>query len=398
MSILKYLFFTLTLASLLSCSNSETDEVINSNQEVIQDAVQETFGDKIDLNNLPNYANQEIPDYINEDNTRGNEISDAGAILGRVLFYDKNLSNNNTVSCASCHKQEFAFGDDLRASVGVNGTTGRHSMRLVNSRFAEEDNFFWDERANSLEEQTTMPIQDHVEMGFSGNDGDPSFNDLAEKLESIEYYNELFTFVYGDESVSEARMQNALAQFIRSIQSFDSKYDIGRAQVNRNNDNLPNLTTLENEGRSLFMGRPNFDASGARIAGGLGCDVCHRAPEFDIDPNSDNNGVIASIAGNDSDLDVTRSPSLRDLFNSNGEMNGPSMHTGDFDSFEDVLAHYNNIDASGNNNLDGRLANRGQGQNLNMTTDEIQAVVAFIKTLSGSNLYTDVKWSDPFAE
>ncbi len=398
MSILKGLTIVLFTFFLTSCNKSDP-EIINTDREIIQDALQETFGDNIDLNNLPNYANQAYPNYISEDNTNGNEITDGGALLGRVLFYDKNLSSNNTISCASCHKQEFGFGDDLQASIGVNGTTGRHSMRLINARFAEEDNFFWDERAGTLEEQTTMPIQDHTEMGFSGTEGDQSFNDLAEKLESIAYYNELFTFVYGDKSVSESRMQNALAQFIRSIQSFDSKYDIGRAQVNGNNDNLPNFTTQENEGRSLFLERPDFNNNGVRVAGGLGCDVCHRAPEFDIDPNSNNNGVIASLNGDGTDQNVTRSPSLRDIFNSNGELNGSLMHTGDFDTFEDVLAHYDDIDATGNNNLDRRLLPRGSdGQNLNMTSDEIEAVVAFIKTLSGSNVYADERWSNPFSE
>ena len=131
----------------------------------------------LDLGNLFNYENQAVPSYITEDNTAGNVITDEGATLGRVLFYDKNLSSNRTIACASCHIQEFAFSDTAVASQGVNGTTGRHSMRLVNSRFSEEERFFWDERASSLEVQTTMPIQDHAEMGFSGTNGDPDLND-----------------------------------------------------------------------------------------------------------------------------------------------------------------------------------------------------------------------------
>jgi len=92
--------------------------------------------------------------------------------LGRVLFYDKNLSVNNTISCASCHKQEFAVGDTAVSSLGVdNGRTERHSMRLINTRYANEAKFFWNERAASLEAQVTMPIVDHLEMGFSGQTG-----------------------------------------------------------------------------------------------------------------------------------------------------------------------------------------------------------------------------------
>jgi len=119
----------------------------------------------IDLGNLPNYANQTKPSYITKDNTpANNSISDKGATLGRVLFYDKKLSLDNSTSCASCHQQEFAFSDTAALSAGINGLTGRHSMRLVNARFSNEGRFFWDERAATLEDQTTRPIQDHIEM------------------------------------------------------------------------------------------------------------------------------------------------------------------------------------------------------------------------------------------
>lgn len=105
----------------------------------------------IDLDNLFNYANQNIPNYISKDNTPvSNPIDDKIATLGRVLFYDKNLSDNNNIACASCHQQAFAFSDPLTTSLGLNGgNTGRHSMRLINSRFADEVRFFWDERAVS---------------------------------------------------------------------------------------------------------------------------------------------------------------------------------------------------------------------------------------------------------
>ena len=114
----------------------------------------------IDLDNLFNYESQTVPNYITKDNTAGNTISDEAATLGRVLFYDKQLSLNNTIACGSCHMQEFAFGDTAQLSVGfVGGLTDRHAMRLVNPRFADEVHFFWDERANTLEDQTTQPIQ-----------------------------------------------------------------------------------------------------------------------------------------------------------------------------------------------------------------------------------------------
>ena len=384
-----------------SCRNdlSIIGPVQNDNGDPIETpSVNEIFGGAIDLSDLENYANQAIPNYIDEDNTGFNEISDEVATLGRVLFYDKKMSVDNSISCASCHKQELAFGDNMIQSEGVNGLTGRHSMRLINARFAEERRFFWDERANTLEDQTTMPIQDHIEMGFSGEDGDPDFNDLIAKLQQEGYYNELFTVAFGDSQITEVRMQNALAQFIRSIQSFDSKYDVGRAQVNNNNQNFPNFTEQENFGKNLYMRNVDFQGnSGNRIGGGLGCQNCHRAPEFDIDDNSDNNGVIGVIGDpNGRDFTIERSPSLRDLFNSDGVLNGPLMHTGAMNEFE-MIEHYNDINDNNNPNLDNQLA-RGNGQNLNMTDAEKEALLAFLKTLSGSDVYTNAKWSDPFGQ
>lgn len=377
--------------SLFSCDSNVQEEV---SPNLTFDHVITAFGDNIDLQNLPNYANQNIPTYINKDNTSDNEITDTGALLGRVLFYDTKLSSNHTVSCASCHQQSLAFGDNAVASTGVNGTTGRHSMRLINARYADEDDFFWDERANNLEEQTTMPIRDHFEMGFSGQNGDPDIDSLIDRLSQQEYYNELFTLVYGDALITEERMQNAMAQFIRSIVSFDSKYDIGRASARNNNDEFSNFSELENEGKRLFMQRPEFNGQGVRVGGGLDCNTCHRAPEFDIDPNSRNNGIVGSFDGTP-DTDVTRSPTLRDLFSTDGLPNGPFMHNGFSSSFDDVLNHYESI--PGTNNLDRRLAGGRMGtRDLCISDEERQAITAFMKTLSGSNVYTDPKWSDPF--
>jgi cytochrome c peroxidase len=186
-----------------------------------------------------------------------------------ILIYQ----SNNTVSCASCHKQELAFSDTNVVSIGVNGTTVRHSMRLINTRFASETKFFWDERALNLETQTTMPIKDHGEMGFSGENGDLSFNDLITRLNGIGYYKELFKFVYGTEEITEAKIQNALAQFIRSIQSFDSKYDRGRALAANDGQPFTNFTAQENQGKNLFLTPPTFDSNSIRTSGGLGSEV-----------------------------------------------------------------------------------------------------------------------------
>tara|TARA_R110002073_G_scaffold128999_6_gene275293 strand:- start:62046 stop:63446 length:1401 start_codon:yes stop_codon:yes gene_type:complete len=347
----------------------------------------------IDLDSLFNYANQTVPVYIVKDNTPGaNPIDDKIATLGRVLFYDKNLSDNNTIACASCHQQAFAFGDPLTTSLGLDGgNTGRHSMRLINSRFSAEGKFFWDERAASLEDQVTKPIQDHVEMGFSGTNGDPDFNDLITKLSAIDYYQTLFEFAFGNATIDEARIQRALAQFVRSIQSFDSKFDAGMTTVPNLNNPFTNFTTQENEGKQLFLDPPNL--------GGAGCAGCHGPPEFDINPNSLNNGIIA-VAGSATEIDLTntRAPSLRDIVNPDGNLNGPLMHDGSLTTLLQVIDHYNAIpDNPANTNLDNKLNPPGPGnQMLNLTNDEKLALEAFLKTLTGVDVYTNQIWSDPF--
>ena len=385
----------LILTILNACSSNSTD---NYQDVDPYPNISAAFGNTIELDNLPNYENQTVPAYITKNNSLGNNISNEIATLGRVLFYDVNLSVDNTVSCATCHQQSHGFSDTEVASNGVNGQTVRHSMRLINVQFSDEVKFFWDERAETLEAQTTMPIKDHGEMGFSGENGDLSFEDLLEKLNGIGYYNELFTFAFGNSNITEDRIQQALSQFVRSIQSFDTKYDEGRAQAG--NDGIPfsNFTMQENQGKNLFLAPPQFDGNGSRIGGGIGCAGCHTPPEFSIEPNTLNNGIIGVI-GSTSDIDInnTKAPTLRELFSVDGSLNGPFMHTGAFVNLQQVMTHYDNIIVPlGNTNIDTKLLPQGNPQQLNLTTEEINSVIAFLRTLSGTDVYTNTKWSNPF--
>lgn len=386
------LTFLFLFIFLTSCSD-ENGYFDNTSIEVIENLdfiLEPHFSSNISFANPENYDNQAIPDYITKDNTNGNTITNEKTTLGRILFYDVNLSTDNTVSCATCHQQANAFSDNENVSRGVNGVTGRHSMRLINARFADEVRFFWNERVASLEEQTTQPIQDHAEMGFSGQNGDQNISDLLIKLSNTDYYPSIFEYIYGDSNITETRLQECLAQFVRSIQSFDSKYDIGRNQVANDNQPFPNFTAQENQGKTLFLLPPN--------QGGAGCAGCHRAPEFDIDPVSLNNGIIGVFGSSEFDFDVTRAPSLRNVVKTNGSTNGNLMHDASMSSLLDVVNHYNSIDPAGNTNLDNRLTG-GPGQNgqqLNLTEDEKLAIVAFLNTLSGTDVYTNPKWSNPF--
>ena len=193
-----------------STSTADTTAATTSTTDTSTAVLSKTFGTQINTSQWANYSGQTIPAYIVKRNAGG--VDNARATLGRVLFYDKNLSIENTVSCASCHQHAIGFTDAALASQGVaGGLTGRHSMRLINTRFADENRFFWDKRAASLEEQTLQPIQDHNEMGFSGQAGRPTLTDLIAKLNGLDYYPALFQKVYGDTSITPARMQESLA-------------------------------------------------------------------------------------------------------------------------------------------------------------------------------------------
>lgn len=379
-------YFLASLILVLACKKEESASEIDKNTAIFK-----TFGYKINPKNLANYEAQAVPAYITKDNSNGNVISNEVATLGRVLFYDPHLSVNNQISCSTCHIQEFAFGDTAQLSTGINGKTGRHSMRLINARFAQEVHFFWDERASTLEEQTTMPIQDHIEMGYTGENGDSSMADLLNKLMAIDYYQELATLAFGDANLTEDRLQLALAQFVRSIQSFDSKYDQGRQEVNSDKEDFPNFSAEENLGKQLFVNTIG--------QGGAFCSGCHIPPEFDINLVSLNNGVIG-VANDPKGVDLknTRAPSLRDLTNAQGRVNGPMMHTGAFPTLLSVVEHYDSIPNDDNNlNLDPHLRRSDLStQQLNLTDSQKQALIAFLKTLGGSNVYVDPKYGNPF--
>lgn len=228
----------------------------------------------LDLPDLPyKYADIDLPNHLdnnrtrNEDNTpNNNPVTDKGATLGRVLFYDPKLSRNYTISCASCHLQENGFSDPATFSVGFEGgLTGRNSMGLTNAKFYEPGHFFWDERADTLEDQTLMPIQDAVEMGMD-------LETLVERLSEYEYYAQLFEDTFGDSTITTDRISQALSQFVRSMISFQSKYDVGEAT------NFANFTQQENRGRQLFnSNRAN-------------CNNCHKGGNF-VGAEAENNGL-----------------------------------------------------------------------------------------------------------
>ncbi|MGB0891836.1 MAG: cytochrome-c peroxidase [Flavobacteriaceae bacterium] len=333
--------------------------------------------------NLPtssyNYANINLPVYFfnnnlrREDNTpNNNPTTNRGATLGRVLFYDKKMSANNTISCASCHNQADGFSDPNRFSKGFEGgLTGRNSMGLANARFYRNGNFFWDERANTLEDQVLMPIQDHVEMGMT-------LNALVPKLQNEEYYKILFRRTFGDENVTSERISKALAQFIRSMVSYESKYDEGLAQTNDPRRPFSNFTNSENLGKNLFFSNRTR------------CSDCHITNAF-VGDRARNNGLDATITDEGlNNRGEFKTNSLRNI-----GLTAPYMHDGRFATLQQVVEHYNN-GVRNSQFLDNRLR-RGNGvRRLNLSPNERQALVDFLLTLTDNNFISDEKFSNPF--
>ncbi len=388
----KYLVVVGALFFMMSCSNDPVEEVTETVEEETQgeDPNEQNFTAQLNLPDvLFEYANVDLPNHFNGqvdriDNTPNNNmITDAGATLGRVLFYDNILSANNTISCASCHVQANGFTDPDRFSTGFEGgLTGRNSMGLSNARFYDNGHFFWDERAATLEEQVLMPIQDDVEMGLT-------LNELVSKIQAADYYEPLFSDAFGSTEVNTERISNALAQFVRSMVSYQSRFDEGLAAVNGDeDDDFPNFSELENLGKDLFF------------SGRTQCSNCHETAVFSGD-EARNNGLdagfpdlgLGEVTGNANDNGKFKVNSLRNI-----ELTAPYMHDGRFGTLREVLEFYSD-GIQDNPNLDNRLrvqGNRVRRMNLNGT--EINALIAFMNTLTDDVFVNDEKFSDPFED
>jgi cytochrome c peroxidase len=337
-----------------------------------------------------NYANPilppsfHVPPIVGQDNMSATNVTtDAGATLGRVLFYDKRLSTNQTISCSSCHQQQHGFSDSRKFSLGFNGgLTARNAMGLSNGRWYLRRHFFWDERANTLEDQVLQPIRNAVEMGMT-------LSALTNRLAAEPFYTNLFSLAFGSSEITSDRISRALAEFVRSIVSTRSKYDAGVPI------GFSNFTAQENLGRQIFLGQ----------VGNATCAACHGTDNFVPGPNINNNGLefpfvdkgLGGITGLAQDDGLFKVPSLRNI-----ELTAPYMHDGRFATLEEVVEFYNS-GVVNNPNLSPPLraptppgAPPGPPRRLNLSADQKAALVAFLKTLTDPNLATDPKLSDPF--
>jgi len=366
---------------------------------------------------------------------RGNRL----ATLGRVLFYEKQLSQNGTISCASCHKQSEGFSDSQRFSGGFDGElTSRQAMSVANVRFYRSGRMFWDERAESLEAQALGPIQSPVEMGLT-------LEEAVQRVEGQPYYEALFVDAFGDAVVTMDRIAEAIATFERAIVSNDSRYDEwlraggnnadvaagprggnanggqgnrggrgrnggpggpgqggpgqggpnqgGPGQAGPGGINPPGgpldeilvtqpegiLTVQEDFGRRLFFSRQTR------------CSTCHSGNAF-VGDRPRNNGLdLDTSADQGAGNGRFKMASLRNI-----ELTAPYMHDGRFSTLDQVVEFYNS-GIQAHPDLDNRLTNRqGNPIRMNLNQNERDALVAFLKVLTDESLATEERFSDPF--
>lgn len=337
-----------------------------------------------DLSNIPyNPVAFEFPNVFPlpvMDVPADNSMTEAGIELGRFLFFDPILSGNKTMACADCHFPESGFTDNLAVSKGTEGVAGlRSSMSLVNAGYSTKG-LFWDGRVKTLEEQALLPVEDVIELH---ND----WEDVIEDLKKHDNYPTRFRQSFGintTEEITKELAVKAIAQFERSLLSFNSKYD----QVVRNEAFFDDDELL---GFELFFDEPNGlpDAE---------CGHCHNAPLFTVNQYF-NNGIdsvgslvefkdkgLGAITNNPFDNGKFRAPSLRNI-----ALTAPYMHDGRFQTLEEVVDHYNE-GAHFADNIDPLIRTRGLG----LTDEQKNALVAFMHALTDTSFVNNPAYQNPF--
>ncbi len=345
-----------------------------------KDSITVDEGNLLDIPSNPIAFELEIPVgfpqmVIPEDNP----MTEQGIDLGRRLFYDPILSRDSMISCSTCHLPEGSFTDNLATSIGVNGAIGeRSSMSLLNVGFTR-NGLFWDGHAMTLEEQALLPVTNE-------NEFDTEWLEIVKRLKRSENYPRLFRQAFGIENTSEISEDltvKAIAQFERTlISSGKSKYD-------RVESGLDAYTDQELLGRDLFFD-DNTDVPDAE------CNHCHSVPIITADQYF-NNGLDEALGFDDFD-DLGRG-AVTGIFADNGKFKAPSlrnilfsapyMHDGRFETLREVIEHYNS-GGKESMNKDPLL------RPLNLTSEQIDALVAFISTMSDIDFIEDERFSNPF--
>ena len=309
-----------------------------------------------------------------------NLLTIQGVQLGRMLFYEKMLSGNNTQSCGSCHQQQFAFTDTAKFSIGIHELLGkRNSMSAVNMAW-NTGGFFWDGRASLLRQQALMPIQDELEM-------DENLDTVVSKLSMSKIYREQFMRAFGSEEINSRKIALALEQFLHSIISNNTKYDqYKRGELT--------LDSSEERGRLLFF--TEYNPSFPELSG-ADCAHCHSGPNFSNNRYM-NNGTKTDaettdigrqgVTGNINDKGKFKVTTLRNIV-----LTPPYMNDGSIKTLEEVINHYNN-GLKESTTLDPALRFTKE-KGLMLTPQDKADLVAFLKTLTDYTLLSDPKYADP---
>ena len=296
-----------------------------------------------------------------------NKLTKERVALGEKLFHDTILSIDGTVSCAACHVEEFAFGDDVDLSRGFEGRLGkRNSPPIFN--LAWKDHFLWDGRARTVREQVLEPIQDHLEMAAN-------LNQVLYRLNRRRSYREDFRKAYGPGEITKSTLSLALENYLLTIVSGDSKFDLSLEKKVK-------LDPLEDEGRRLFFS--------SHTKGGAGCFQCHNGPHFS-DFAYRNNGLKPAldlndlgryeVTGKEEDKFLFSTPSLRNI-----AITSPYMHDGRFKNLTEVINHYDTA-AHQTRTLDPLIKKQG----LRLKAEEKKALIAFLQTLTDPQFIDDAK-------
>ncbi|MEM7571490.1 MAG: cytochrome c peroxidase [Bacteroidota bacterium] len=320
------------------------------------------------------------------------DVDPARALLGRVLFYDNRLSSTGETNCSSCHKQELAFSDDVAFSKGINNQfTERNSIALaavpnfqtsydgvVASFSGETVQFFWDERAPSIQVQSRETIENTIEMGHN-------LNELAANLNEVATYRILGRYAFGTEQLDPVLITQALQDFCNSLVSANSRFDRLRDQelFGPQANNEPRWTTQEQRGLGLY--RNNCGACHSMDMTNPGVNAASNG--LDLNPEDLGKGEHFGRAFNG----IFKVPFLRNI-----ELTGPYMHDGRFDTLEEVLDHYSNSIAP-HINLHPLLQDEaGNPRNLNFSDEDKAALIAFLQTTTDERLITEERFSNPF--
>jgi cytochrome c peroxidase len=323
--------------------------------------------------NLRNFPDPEFP--------ADNKPTVAGVQLGRMLFYEKALSKDGTQACADCHRQQHAFTDSLRFSVGVEHMPGKRQAMMVMNLAWHKNGMFWDGRSATVHEQALKPIQDPLEMN-------EKLVNVVAKLTADKKYTDQFIRAFGDAAVTEDRIGKAIEQFEFTMISNNAKYDHWKRGETT-------LTDAEERGRKLFF----TEYSPLGTAKGAECFHCHSSFNFTNDEFM-NNGLDRTVdQKDDGRMEVTmdqadkakfKTPSLRNV-----ALTAPYMHDGRFTTLEQVIDHYN-TGAKHSSTIDFLMQYNLQQGGLALTAQDKSDLVAFLKTLTDTDFLTNPALKTPF--